>query len=124
MEYDGVQGLGHSDIGNRNANLAVDQGRELSTIETRDADRLHVDGARVLDSAQDIARISRAADGDEKIARLSEIAQLLLEHALVAHVVRERSDVTDVVGERDRPKAAGRIDRRQCPLGEILREMR
>ena len=48
----------------------------------------------------------------------------MFKHAFVSHVVRERGDVSDVVGECDHAKTATRVDGRQRSFREILREAR
>src|SRR5262245_49212665 len=124
MEDHPVERLGHAHVPDGDVHGDIGEVPELPAVVTGHAYRAHPDRARVLDCAQHVRRVPGSADRDEHVAAPPEVAELLLEDALVAHVVRERRDVADVVREGNDAEAAGRPEVGEGPLREVLPEVR
>ncbi|MFO0967552.1 MAG: hypothetical protein U0793_18490 [Gemmataceae bacterium] len=74
---------------------------ELAAVEAGDAEGVDAVGVGPLDGFEDVLAVARAADGDEEVARLPEVLELLDEDAIVAGVVGPGEDVRGVVREAE-----------------------
>src|SRR5688500_7634926 len=101
MEREQVQRLDHAHVVERDMEILLGQGLELTAAVAGDAKSLDLVSVGPFDGAKNVGAVARAADGDEQIARLAEILELLDEDAFEIRIVGPGEDVRRIVGQAE-----------------------
>jgi len=107
MHEDGVDVLHPAHVAAVHHHRQVHHLHQLAPPKAAPADAEHPQFPGYPHRVEHIGAVSGAADGDEQIPLLAQVAQLLGKDGLIPHVVGQGGDPGQVVGEGNDPETAG-----------------